>query len=68
MNVPSFTLCVETNYCSEKHDTPAGTARVENPFLWRPPQKLVGAVLAKRERMERKSTFFILFKKAATCK
>ena len=33
MNVPSFTLCVEANYCSEKHDTPAGTARVENPFF-----------------------------------
>ncbi|WP_337983628.1 hypothetical protein [Lysinibacillus sp. C5.1] len=48
MNVTSFTLCVEANYCSEKHDTPAGTARVENPFLWRPPQKLVGAVLAKK--------------------
>lgn len=48
MNVPSFTLCVEGNYCSEKHDTPAGTARVENPFLWRPPQKIVGAVLAKK--------------------
>lgn len=43
---------------SGRRDSPAGTARAENPFLRRQPQKLVEAVPAERERLERKSTVF----------
>jgi len=45
---------------SGRRDTPVGTVRAENPFLRLLPQKLVGAVPAERERLERQSTASIL--------
>ncbi|WP_167396016.1 hypothetical protein [Lysinibacillus parviboronicapiens] len=40
----------------------AGTARVKNPFLRDPPQKLVGAVLCGKGVRETEVIGFLLFK------